>query len=100
VRLRAPPAFPTRRSSDLPFRSRRHLPGKLAKLQELEGQHRAMIRGQGSEFDSLREYVPGDDVRSIDWRATARRETVVVRTWRPEDRKSTRLNSSHVKISY
>ncbi|GAA3970044.1 DUF58 domain-containing protein [Thermobifida alba] len=67
-----------------PFRSRRHLPGKLAKLQELEGQHRAMIRGRGSEFDSLREYVPGDDVRSIDWRATARRETVVVRTWRPE----------------
>ncbi|MEY9215351.1 DUF58 domain-containing protein [Thermobifida halotolerans] len=67
-----------------PFRSRRHLPGKLSRLRELDGQHRAMIRGQGSEFDSLREYVPGDDVRSIDWRATARRETVVVRTWRPE----------------
>ncbi|GLU49660.1 DUF58 domain-containing protein [Nocardiopsis ansamitocini] len=67
-----------------PFHSRRHLPGKLSKLRELDGQHRAMIRGQGSEFDSLREYVPGDDVRSIDWRATARRETVVVRTWRPE----------------
>jgi len=67
-----------------PFRSRRHLPSKLSQLQALEGQHRTMVRGQGSEFDSLREYVPGDDVRSIDWRATARRETVVVRTWRPE----------------
>ena len=32
-----------------------------------------MVRGQGTEFDSLREYVVGDDVRSIDWRATARR---------------------------
>jgi uncharacterized protein (DUF58 family) len=32
----------------------------------------------------LREYVLGDDVRSIDWRATARRNDVVVRTWRPE----------------
>jgi uncharacterized protein (DUF58 family) len=32
----------------------------------------------------LRAYVPGDDVRSIDWRATARRETVAVRTYRPE----------------
>ena len=43
-----------------------------------------MVRGQGTEFDSLREYVVGDDVRSIDWRATARRNDVVVRTWRPE----------------
>ncbi|GAB3208771.1 DUF58 domain-containing protein [Marinactinospora thermotolerans] len=67
-----------------PFHSRRHLPGKLSRLRELDGQHRALVRGQGSEFDSLREYVPGDDVRSIDWRATARRDAVVVRTWRPE----------------
>ena len=41
-------------------------------------------RGQGTEFDALREYVIGDDVRSIDWRASARRADVVVRTWRPE----------------
>jgi uncharacterized protein (DUF58 family) len=41
-------------------------------------------RGQGSEFDSLRSYVIGDDVRSIDWRATARSRDLVVRTWRPE----------------
>ncbi|MDX6428020.1 MAG: hypothetical protein QOE54_386 [Streptosporangiaceae bacterium] len=66
------------------FPSRRHLPGKLAKLRELTGNHMALIRGQGTEFDSLREYVDGDDVRSIDWRATARRADVVVRTWRPE----------------
>ena len=46
--------------------------------------HAVLIRGQGTEFDSLREYVTGDDVRSIDWRATARRGDVVVRTWRPE----------------
>lgn len=67
-----------------PFHSRRHLPGKLSRLRELEGQHTAMVRGQGSEFDSLRDYVPGDDVRSIDWRASARNDGVVVRTWRPE----------------
>ena len=40
--------------------------------------------GQGTEFDSLREYVRGDDVRSIDWRASARNRNVVVRTWQPE----------------
>ncbi|WP_371780582.1 DUF58 domain-containing protein [Streptosporangium subroseum] len=67
-----------------PFLSRKHLPAKLSRLRELEGQHPSMVRGQGTEFDSLREYVVGDDVRSIDWRATARRNDVVVRTWRPE----------------
>jgi uncharacterized protein (DUF58 family) len=66
------------------FRSRKHLPGKLARLRELEGRTALHIRGQGTEFDSLRDYVDGDDVRSIDWRASARRRQVVVRTWRPE----------------
>lgn len=67
-----------------PFLSRKHLPSRLAKLRELDGAIPVLIRGQGTEFDSLREYVVGDDVRSIDWRATARRADVVVRTWRPE----------------
>ncbi|RZT25170.1 uncharacterized protein (DUF58 family) [Mycobacterium sp. BK558] len=67
-----------------PFLSRKHLPSRLARLRELEGATPALIRGQGTEFDSLREYVIGDDIRSIDWRATARRADVVVRTWRPE----------------
>jgi len=67
-----------------PFTSRRHLPSKLRKLRELDGKAAVQIRGAGTEFDSLRDYVRGDDVRSIDWRATARRSAVVVRTWRPE----------------
>ena len=67
-----------------PFTSRKFLPEKLDKLRQLDGQLVARTRGQGPEFDSLREYVIGDDVRSIDWRATARRSDVVVRTWRPE----------------
>jgi uncharacterized protein (DUF58 family) len=67
-----------------PFPARKHLPSKLARLRELDGRTLVMIRGQGSEFDSLREYVPGDDVRSIDWRASARTADVMVRTWRPE----------------
>ena len=67
-----------------PFRSRRHLPEKLSLLRQLDGLHRSLLRGQGTEFDSLREYVIGDDVRSIDWRAAARSRDVMVRTWRPE----------------
>src|SRR5690606_35823529 len=67
-----------------PFHSRRHLPSRLARLRELDGRSAVRIRGAGTEFDSLREYVIGDDTRSIDWRATARRGDVVVRTWRPE----------------
>lgn len=66
------------------FASRRHLPSRLARLREMDGRAAVQVRGQGTEFDSLREYVVGDDVRSIDWRASARRADVVVRTWRPE----------------
>lgn len=75
-----------------PFNSRKHLPSRLARLRELDGATSVLVRGQGTEFDSLRDYVRGDDVRSIDWRATARRgdpasgagPKLVVRTWRPE----------------
>lgn len=87
-----------------PFNARKHLPSRLARLRELDGRTAVMVRGQGTEFDSLREYVRGDDVRSIDWRATARRSgpllgagvqhatasaammapNLMVRTWRPE----------------
>jgi uncharacterized protein (DUF58 family) len=67
-----------------PFHSRKHLPSRLARLQQLDGRNAVLVRGQGTEFDSLREYVIGDDVRSIDWRASARAADVMVRTWRPE----------------
>jgi len=67
-----------------PFASRRFLPSRLERLRQVEGQVAVRGAGRGSEFDALREYVPGDDVRAIDWRATARAATVAVRTYRPE----------------
>src|SRR5215212_9590556 len=67
-----------------PFESRKHLPSRLARLRDLDGRSAVRLRGQGTEFDSLREYVRGDDIRSIDWRASARNRNVVVRTWQPE----------------
>ena len=66
------------------FESRKHLPSRLARLRDLDGRAAVRVRGQGTEFDSLREYVEGDDVRSIDWRSSARNRRVVVRTWQPE----------------
>jgi uncharacterized protein (DUF58 family) len=38
----------------------------------LIGQYKSVFKGRGMEFDSVREYQPGDDIRSIDWNVTAR----------------------------
>lgn len=43
--------------------------------------HRAT---EGREFESMREYRPGDDYRHIDWKASARHARTLVRTWQPE----------------
>src|SRR6185369_12957961 len=66
------------------FKSRRLLPEKLSRLRVIDGQVVTRGRGQGTEFDSLRDYVIGDDPRSVDWRGSARRDHVVVKQWRPE----------------
>lgn len=56
------------------------LPGaERAEAGRARGGHR-----EGREFAALRGYVPGDDVRAIDWKATARRGAPVVREWQPE----------------
>lgn len=38
----------------------------------LAGEYQSVFKGRGMEFDEVREYQPGDDVRSIDWNVTAR----------------------------
>jgi uncharacterized protein (DUF58 family) len=48
------------------------------------GTHRARIRGRGTEFESLREYVPDDDMRSVDWKASAKRGKLVTRLYQEE----------------
>ncbi len=61
----------------------RELSVKLSRSSEL-GELTLKRRGQGTDFASLREYTLGDDTRAIDWKATARRDSPVVRTYEAE----------------
>jgi uncharacterized protein (DUF58 family) len=53
-------------------------------LARLQGAHRSAARGRGLEFEEVRLYAPGDDVRSIDWRVTARRGKPHTKLFREE----------------
>ena len=50
----------------------------------LAGGYSSVFRGQGMEFDEIRAYVPGDDVRSIDWNVTARYNEPFVKRFKEE----------------
>jgi uncharacterized protein (DUF58 family) len=53
-------------------------------LAHLQGAHRSAARGRGLEFEEVRLYAPGDDVRTIDWRVTARRGQPHTKLFREE----------------
>ncbi len=48
------------------------------------GNYRSVFRGTGMEFDEVRDYVPGDDVRRIDWNVTSRMGNPYTKTYREE----------------
>ena len=50
----------------------------------LSGRHASRIRGRGLNFEEIRGYLPGDDVRSIDWKVTARTREPHVRVFTEE----------------
>ncbi len=63
---------------------------RRALREALAGEYRTAFRGRGLEFAELQPYHAGDDVRSIDWKATARRRAPVVRRY-VEEREQTVL---------
>ena len=52
------------------------------------GKYHSVFKGQGIEFSEVREYVPGDDIRSISWNVTARRNKPYIKKY-DEDREQT-----------
>lgn len=50
----------------------------------LNGRHASRLRGRGLNFEELRDYMPGDDVRTIDWKVTARTGSPHVRVYTEE----------------
>ena len=50
----------------------------------LNGRHASRLRGRGLNFEEMRDYLPGNDIRSIDWKATARTGRPHVRVFTEE----------------
>ncbi len=68
--------------------ARRHELSALRNRQMLIGMKKSRIRGQGREFESLRDYVRGDEMRHISWTATARRGRLITRQYQIERNQS------------
>ncbi|MEM1073741.1 MAG: DUF58 domain-containing protein [Pseudomonadota bacterium] len=71
------------RSLEGPARAMHFLPRQPARS-VLNGRHASKLRGRGLNFEELRNYIPGDDVRSIDWKVTARTSSAYVRVFTEE----------------
>ena len=50
----------------------------------LVGAYQSVFKGQGMDFEEVREYTPGDDVRNIDWNVTAKMDRPFVKLYREE----------------
>lgn len=67
------------------FRSRREAELRITRGRILDvGLRSARALGRGTEFEALRDYTPDDEVRRVDWAATARVGRPIVRTYRAE----------------
>jgi uncharacterized protein (DUF58 family) len=78
--LSATPATPAAARSVLDaVATRLRLPAARRTRELLTGEHRSVHHGRSLELDDLRQYALGDDVRDVDWKASARTGTVLMR---------------------
>ncbi|MDY0132714.1 MAG: DUF58 domain-containing protein [Desulforegulaceae bacterium] len=61
-----------------------HLKTSLMVNASMSGQYKSVFRGSGMEFEEVREYKPGDDVRAIDWKVSARMNKPYIKIFREE----------------
>jgi len=61
-----------------------HFSAKRLATQSVGGEYKSAFRGRGIEFEEVREYSIGDDIRSIDWKVTARARKPFVKIFREE----------------
>lgn len=57
----------------------------------LDGSYNSIYKGRSMNFDELREYVPGDEIKDIDWKATSRSQKVLVRQYIAEKKHNVML---------
>ena len=67
------------------------LPSRHSSRSAVSGIQYSLFRGRGLEFESVRKYVPGDDIRALDWRVTARTGLPHIKIFQEERQRSTLL---------
>lgn len=78
-------ALLTRIKANLAIHTRRKVPGLL------DGEYASTVTGRSLDFSDLREYVAGDDVKDLDWKATARHGTPLVKRYVADRRRTMML---------
>lgn len=84
------PAFPSRKVAELRLDDARRM---------FAGQRAVRILGDSSEFDYLREYTPDDDIRHINWAASARSQSLIVEQTRAERNQQVVVLLDHSRLS-
>ncbi len=81
-----PPSSPAPTSASALLRRVRHIEIRTRRLvtDAMVGAYHSVFKGQGMDFEEVREYAPGDDVRRIDWNVTAKMDRPFVKKFREE----------------